>query len=224
MPRDLQVGEKRGWNGPTILAPHRFKRGPRWGSVELSPRLSSRQRAGLERWLGAAPAEFLRRLPGVRIAAACMVETFNYDGVHATSFIPQGYLLLGEELFAWAGELGRILFHELCHFLWPRLGKGRELYEAAIMSEVREGVRGEMGFSAAESRESLPGRLTDLRRLTPAARQRWRYYLCESFCDTGAYVLLRRCGYNRSRHSEWTLPEAARRRRVAAWLAAVGLS
>lgn len=205
-----------------ILKGYRFSGGTRRGPLALSPRLSDDQRPALEHWMRAAPEEFFSRLPAIRIAAARLSETFAQDCVHALSFIPQGYLLLGEELFASPAELGRILFHELCHFLWPRLRRGRAIYEAAILRETRAGIGGELGFSAAESRLGLPGRITDPRRLAPGQFRRWRHYLCESFCDTGAYVLLRRsCA--RSRHSEWTLPREARPAREAAWLEAAGL-
>lgn len=223
MSRNLRSWRRRIRGLGELLEPHRFSRGRKWGSIEFSPRFSDRRRAVVERWLHAAPEKFFSRLPAIRVATARLSETFEDDCVHALSFIPQGYLLLGEDLFASPAELGRILFHELCHFLWPRLRRGRGVYEAAILREAGAGIGGELGFSAAAARLGLPAHITNPERLAPTEFRRWRHYLCESFCDTGAYVLPRRSGYGRSRHSEWTLPRQARPAREAAWLEAAGL-
>ena len=51
-----------------------------------------------------------------------------------------------------------------------------------LQAELREGARGEAGWSAEwRKRELIPG---------DAARRsrRWREYCCESFCDTAAYL------------------------------------
>ncbi len=167
------------------------------------------------------------RLPRIKVAAAASLQTQAHSPAHAASFIPQRYLLLGQSLFSRPGELGRILYHELCHFLWPRLRSGRRLYEAEIARETEAGIRGELGYSAEEAKEALrgaQGQATTAASPGPArARQtRWRYYLCESFCDTGAWLLLRQAGHRRSRHSEWTLERRARTKRWQAWRAAAG--
>ena len=210
-----------------ILKPHRFRRGRRCGPTELSPRLSAKQRAALAQWLEALPPEFSLRLPRIKIAAAAGLQTPARGPAHAASFIPQRYLLLAQSLFSRSGELGRILYHELCHFLWPRLGTGRRFYEAAITRETQAGITGELGYSAAAAKEALTGaqgQATTAASAAPArARERrWRHYLCESFCDTGAWLLLRQAGHRRSRHSEWTLEQRTRPERFEAWRAAAG--
>ncbi len=210
-----------------VLAPHRFRRGRRCGPAELSPRLSAGQRAALAQWLEALPAGFSTRLPRIKIAVASGLQTPAREPAHAASFIPQRYLLLAQSLFARRGELGRILYHELCHFLWPRLRSGRRLYEAAIARETEAGITGELGYSAASAKEALCAAQEQVT-LSPSARpirarqRRWRHYLCESFCDTGAWLLLRQAGHRRNRHSEWTLEQRARPERCQAWHAGAG--
>ncbi len=171
------------------------------------------------RWLEALPEEFCARLPRVKIAVAARLRTPAGGPAHAASFIPQRYLLLDTPLFSprRRGELGRILYHELCHFLWPRLGRRRLIYEAAIAREIRNGVAGELGHSAALAKTALN------RQMIRTRHSNWRHYLCESFCDTGAYLLLRNSGYRPSRHSEWTLAPRVRRERLGAWRLAAGL-
>jgi hypothetical protein len=136
------------------------------------------------------------------------------------SFIPQRYLLLNDSLFSRSAELGRILYHELCHFLWPRLGNQRRaLFETAVAREVRAGVRGELGDSAQSAKQgwlgSRPGGEPSF-----VFGAEWRHYLCESFCDSGAWALLEAAGHRRQ-HSEWTLSRGARPARLRAWKAAV---
>ena len=211
-----------------ILTPHRFRRGARCGPAELSPRLSASQRAALAHWLGELPAEFTVRLPRIKIAVAAGLQTPERKPAHAASFIPQRYLLLAQSLLSRPGELGRILYHELCHFLWPRLGTGRRLYEAVITRETEAGIAGELGYSAAAAKEALcaargKGKGSAAAGLVRSPDRSWRHYLCESFCDTGAWLLLRQAGHRRRRHSEWTLEPQARPERLRAWRAAAGL-
>ena len=167
------------------------------------------------------------RLPRIKVAVAASLQTSARGPAHAASFIPQRYLLLAQSLFSRPGELGRILYHELCHFLWPRLWSGRRLYEAAIARETEAGIRGELGYSAQEAKEALCVAQRQAARSPSAGpvrawQRRWRYYLCESFCDTGAWLLLRQAGHRRRRHSEWTLEPCARAGRWQAWRAAAG--
>lgn len=101
-------------------------------------------------------------------------------------------------------ELARILVHELYHFVWRRLGnRVRRSYEELLQSEVRQRRRGELGDSS-ERRKSALTREDILKR-----SRRWREYVCESFCDTAAWLAAG------GRHSEFTLdPEARRKRRT----------
>jgi hypothetical protein len=125
--------------------------------------------------------------------------------VHAATFIRQRRIVLDRALLAKRSELRRILIHELFHFAWVRLNNDdRHGYEAAIRAEIAERARGELGWSA-EMRKKALGEHTG---------RGWREYLCESFCDTAAWL------YSGVKsHEEFTLASRFRGRR-AAWFAA----
>jgi len=120
--------------------------------------------------------------------------------VHAATFIRRREVVLDAALATNPAELGRILAHELYHFTWPRLGNAvRGSYEEVLRMEFRNSIPGELGWSAELAK----------RRLNPAdclrRTRRWREYVCESFCDTGAWIWCRA-----KRHEEHTLPSARR--------------
>ena len=206
------------------LAGVRFEGGVRILGMELAPRLTSGEQRALTYWVRRLPGSFAERLPRLKLAAADELRLVQgrvvvnktpqgsavgpEDRLHAASFIPERYLVLHRQLFRRRVELGRILYHELCHFLWPRLGNpARKSYEELVRAEFRRGVRGELGYSSEWRKAKLRaggGRI-------PRQKRLWREYVCESFCDTASYVLLgaeRRAG-----HSEYTLSRAARERR-----------
>jgi hypothetical protein len=121
--------------------------------------------------------------------------------VYAGSFIRKREIVLDQELERQPKELARILVHELFHFAWVRLGnQTRHSYEVLVRHEWKQRARGELGWSA-ESRK----RLLSARPLPAPGSAPWREYLCESFCDTGAWLY---SGVRR--HPEYTL--AARHR------------
>jgi hypothetical protein len=133
----------------------------------------------------------------------------------AVSYLPERYLVLERALFRRRIEHGRILYHELCHFLWPRLGnQRRRRFQELIRRELRERVRGELGYSSGMRKASLSTAVRKGNSRQALARKQ-RDYFCESFCDTGAYVLLG--SERRANHSEFTLSKAARVRRARAW-------
>jgi hypothetical protein len=121
--------------------------------------------------------------------------------VHAGSFLRQRRIVLDAALKTRPRELARILTHELFHFAWLRLGNPqRRGFEDLLQGEIRKRVRGELGWSA----ERMKARLS---RADRKLRTRvWREYVCESFCDTAAWLLVGRGG-----NEEFTLPLAARR-------------
>lgn len=111
-------------------------------------------------------------------------------------------MVLDSELMNKPRELARILAHELFHFVWVRLGnKKRRSYQELLRDERKQHARGELGWSAESRKSALPQH--------PDAR--WRDYICESFCDTAAWIY---CGI--ARHPEFTLANRHRKRR-AAW-------
>ncbi len=123
--------------------------------------------------------------------------------VHAGSFLRRGEIVLDSALLESPPELARILIHELFHFVWMKLGNpARRSYELLLESECRRGVAGELGWSAEHRKRALAARDRIAR------NRRWREYVCESFCDTAAWLFT-----SRRRHGEFTLPAPERRLR-----------
>ena len=208
-----------------------FSRGLRRGHLLLSPKLTRSQRLALLRWIDRLPAAFQSRLPELKITAAdglyvvrrvvfigespLPLENGQRDATHAVSFIPERYVVLNADLFHRRVELGRILYHELCHFLWPRLGNPkRRRFQAHIVRELRTGIRGELGYSSEYRKQNIKS--TIRQKLSSAAnRRRTLDYVCESFCDTGSFVLLG--NERRKGHSEYSLSRRALRERLSLW-------
>lgn len=133
--------------------------------------------------------------------------------VHAGAFLRKGEIVLDAVLLAKPKEAGRILIHELYHFVWTRLSNAaRRSYETLVAEEIRGGARGELGWSSEWRKNALTPR--DVR----ARSRRWREYVCESFCDTAAWLS---AGPNR--HEEFTLSSISRKRRRAWFRHAEGL-
>jgi hypothetical protein len=125
--------------------------------------------------------------------------------VHAGSFIRKREIVLDRELEDQPKELARILVHELFHFAWVRLGNPkRSSYEALVRAEWKQSARGEMGWSAELRKHQILERGLRIGR-----SQAWRDYLCESFCDTAAWIY---SGVRR--HPEYTLAARHRNRRA----------
>lgn len=106
------------------------------------------------------------------------------------------------------GEFERILIHEVFHFVWVRLSnRTRREWESLLRAEIASGAAGELGWSAEWRKNALPPSRASPR--TPYLRTgRWRRYVCESFCDTAAWLY---AGIRS--HDEFTLQSRARNRR-----------
>jgi len=121
--------------------------------------------------------------------------------------------LLDAGLLMEPGEFERILIHEIFHFAWVRLSnQTRQSWEGLLAAELAERARGELGWSSEWRKHKL--KRSDIRLRTPG----WRRYVCESFCDTAAWLFA-----ELGRHSEFTLRAASRRIRRR-WFAAHLLS
>jgi len=137
----------------------------------------------------------IRFLPALTIRGGKLYSRYSRgQPVYAGSYIRKREVILDCELRSRPNELARILTHELFHFAWVRLGNPvRRSYESLLRREFKSRARGELGWSA-ESRKSafshppLPTSLS------------WREYICESFCDTAAWLY---SGVHR--HNEFTL-------------------
>jgi hypothetical protein len=125
--------------------------------------------------------------------------------VHAASFLRQRRIVLDAALINQPRELDRILTHELFHFAWLRLGNSRRWsYEDLLRRELGNHIKGELGWSAECAKTALARGESNRR------TRRWREYVCESFCDSAAWMFA-----GSRRHQEFTLPFAARRARLA---------
>lgn len=97
----------------------------------------------------------------------------NGTPVYAASFIRKRRIVLEESLLCEDATFRLILVHEIFHFAWPRLSnEKRREWTALLEAESAGRARGELGESSA------------VRKGTP----QWTEYVCESFCDTGAYL------------------------------------
>jgi hypothetical protein len=141
------------------------------------------------------------------------VELRRTLGPHlAATHIPRRRILLDSELLAHPGEFERILVHEIFHFAWVRLSnQTRRSWEDLLAFELAGRAPGKTGGELGWSSEWRKNKLTraDIRGRTPG----WRRYVCESFCDTAAWL----CAGLRS-HDEYTLAAGARRLRRS-WFA-----
>jgi hypothetical protein len=125
--------------------------------------------------------------------------------VFAGSFLRKREIVLDSALLDDAGERARILVHELFHFVWLRLGNARrESWSAVIQGELRARARGELGWSSEWRKRALlgPDRAYD------RVGSPWREYLCESFCDSSAWMYARI-----EHHPEFTLADRWRAKR-----------
>jgi hypothetical protein len=159
--------------------------------LRLSPKLSARTRRIIKDALARIP-----ELTGPEISLAFSPRLSAHRGkllsgiphkgseVHAATFIRQRRIVLDEALIANAFNLRLILIHELFHFVWVRLSNtSRNEFASLLIKELEQGARGELGESAGLKKAALHGlRCPDLR------SRRWRDYVCESFCDTAAWL------------------------------------
>ena len=126
------------------------------------------------------------------------------DDVHAATFLLRRLIILDRALLRHHPELNRILAHEIFHFVWWKAPAIRRAYALLIQQEFARSIQGEMGWSADWRKQALNP--VDIQ----SNSRRFRDYLCESFCDSSACLLL-----HIPRHPEITLPAAARRQRQA---------
>src|SRR5260370_24788384 len=111
--------------------------------------------------------------------------------VHAGSFLRHRLIVLDATLKEHPRELARILTHEVFHFAWLRLGNlRRRSYEDLLRREIQSHVKGELGWSAESAKAAL---------IRADSAGRWRKYVCESFCDSGPWLMA-----GQRRHAEVT--------------------
>jgi hypothetical protein len=121
---------------------------------------------------------FVRALPRLSAHRGKLLSGQAKRGipVHAASFIRRREIVLESELLT-KDNLPLIFVHEIFHFVWVRLGNGlRTSYAALLAEEQRCKARGEVGESAMVKK---------------AAGKYSKDYVCESFCDTAAWLYAR---------------------------------
>ncbi len=145
----------------------------------------------------------LRRLPPlqgdpIRMQAAAGLGE-RRGPVHGGAFVRERRMAFD----CTAAEFPRIFVHELFHFVWVRAGnQARCSFERMLREERRAGARGELGWSAEWRKRALGA--ADVR----GRGRRWREYVCESFCDTAAWLYA-----GVPQHDEFTLAPRQRTRR-----------
>jgi hypothetical protein len=130
--------------------------------------------------------------------------------VWAGSFIRRRRMVLDHELLTNEAALRGILIHELFHFVWVRAGNpARRSFALLLEAEAVAHARGELGESAEAQKDSW----------SAGSRQNhsraWSEYVCESFCDTAAWVLCSRTPWPVSLGESW---RAKRRRWFRDWI------
>lgn len=129
-------------------------------------------------FLDGAPVR-VRFRPSLHAHRGRLVSTSGGQPVHAGTFLRQRLIVFDSALLARPRELSRIAVHELAHFIWVRSANAlRDQFATLLASELDCGAKGELGWSA-ESRKA------NLHRNLP---RNWRAYVCESFCDTAAWL------------------------------------
>jgi hypothetical protein len=161
------------------------------------------KRIGLE--FEGAPIQ-VRFLPQLTAHRGRLLSTSDAGHpVFAGSFLRKREIVLDSALLDDAGERSRILIHELFHFVWLRLGNARrESWSAVIEGELRERARGELGWSSEWRKRALQDRA----RAYDRAGRPWREYVCESFCDSSAWMYAQI-----ENHPEFTLANRWRAKR-----------
>ncbi len=140
--------------------------------------------------------------PNLRAWRGKLSDTDRGSEVHAATFLRRRSIILDRALLRNTAECERILAHEIFHFVWWKAPAMRADYARLIHRELASGAEGEMGWSAEWRKLAL--KPAD----TLCNSRRFREYLCESFCDSCACLLL-----GVSRHPEITLAAPARRAR-----------
>lgn len=134
------------------------------------------------------------------------------NAIYATSFVRKREIVFDEELVEDVDLLRLIFVHELFHFVWPRLSnRARSEFGRLIAREVQGRTRGELGESAEVGKSALATAEVNL------GSRAWREYVCESFCDTAAWLYA-----GVSQHSSFRLAERWKKRREEWFKSACG--
>lgn len=150
------------------------------------------------------PPIHIRFLPALTGYQGKLLSKKNVGtSVHAGAFPRKRRIVFDTALLADSQEFRRIFVHEIFHFVWLRLGNpSRKSYEEVVQAEFRKRAPGELGWSAEWRKQALSRSDLALR------NRRWREYVCESFCDSAAWLYS-----DVKKHPEFTLPGPFRKQR-----------
>jgi hypothetical protein len=153
--------------------------------MRLDPRLSTRHRKivrdlmmGVPAFAGSPVSISVR--PELSVSGRKLLSGVTGRGtpVYAASFIRNREIILESSLLLNEPAFRFIFAHEVFHFLWARMGnKLRQSYDALLRHEYGRRARGELGESSAVKKVDCAGSF-----------RCWKDYVCESFCDTGAWL------------------------------------
>jgi hypothetical protein len=127
---------------------------------------------------------YVRTLPQLTASRGRLLSRRLETGtaVHAASFIRERCIVLDSVLRRSPEMLRLMLIHEIFHFVWARLGNPKRNEFARLLErEFAARAKGELGESAQVRKSNHP---------RPGTRA-WREYVCESFCDTAAFLCTR---------------------------------
>ena len=132
---------------------------------------------------GDISVSFLPRLIACR---GRLVEDDRKRGaaVYAATFIRRREMVFESVLLRQPRNFRFFCLHEVFHFVWPRLGNpARTGFAGLLKDELSSHARGELAESAGVAKHKLNGHPT-----VDSAGALWRNYICESFCDTAAWI------------------------------------
>src|SRR5690242_9615817 len=136
--------------------------------------------------LAARARQVFARLPrctGAPIRVRFAADLSGHGPIHAGALLRKRRILIETSLGRSRVEFSRIFVHELFHFAWLRLGNPRRRsFESLLAREIAARAPGELGWSAEWRKAKLTA--AHRRRRT----RRWREYVCESFCDSAAWL------------------------------------
>jgi len=111
------------------------------------------------------------------------VSAASGSPVYAAAFVRERKIILEAALLSKPRAFRLIVVHELFHFVWPRLSnKLRKEFGGILSGEWQNGARGELGESSDVKKKLF------LQTAASETSPAWRDYVCESFCDTAAWL------------------------------------
>ena len=159
------------------LAPVELRAAPGLLSLQLNKNL---RRIGLPALKGKPISISVRKTLVAHRGRLVSANARAGSEVYAAAFLRKRQIVLEAGLLSNEPAFRMILIHELFHFVWPRLGNSaRQEFKNILFEEQKKGARGELGESSSVKKELIRA---------GGSGALWRDYVCESFCDTAAWL------------------------------------